>query len=105
MLAPQSLYAASKLFCEHLAGIVTKTGGTSYAISRYGHIFGAGEAAYRKLIPEAIRRLLAGVSPLLYGDGSAERDFLYVDDVVEATLRAAVAPVSELGPVNFVRGE
>jgi nucleoside-diphosphate-sugar epimerase len=72
---------------------------------RYGHIYGPGEQAYRKLIPEAIRRLLRGEPPIVYGDGSAERDYLYVGDAVEATVRAATVEPAPAGPVNIVRGE
>ena len=60
---------------------------------------------YRKLIPETIRQLLRGQSPVIHGTGSALRDFLYVDDAVEAILRAATSPVRAIGPVNIVRGQ
>lgn len=104
-LGANGLYGASKLFCEQLVRVYAKTYGFAYAILRYGHIFGTGEEAYGKLIPLMIRRLLQGESPVLYGDGSVERDFLYVEDAVEATLRAALSDRPELGPVNVVRGE
>lgn len=104
-LGPISLYGASKLFCEQLIRVYAKRYGCGYAILRYGHIYGPGEEAYKKLIPEMIRRLLLGEKLVLYGDGSTERDFLYVTDAVEATLRAALSERTELGPVNVVRGE
>jgi nucleoside-diphosphate-sugar epimerase len=81
-----------------------KTNSCGYAILRYGHIYGPGEEAYRKLIPEIIRGLLKGETPVLHGDGSAERDFLFVDDAIEATMRAAVSSQKEIGPLNVVRG-
>jgi len=102
---PPTLYGASKLFCEHLIRTYAQQHECySYAILRYGHIFGPGEEAYGKLIPQTIRQLLEGKSPLLYGDGRTERDFLYVDDAIEATLQAAVNDELRLGPVNIVRG-
>lgn len=103
-LGPASLYGASKLFCEQLIRTFARQHACEYAILRYGHIFGPGEDAYRKLIPQTIRQLMNGEVPVIFGDGSAERDFLYVEDAVEATLRAAVSPISELSPVNVVRG-
>ncbi len=103
-LDPISLYAASKLYCEQLVRTHARASGCRYSILRYGHAFGPGEEAYRKLIPETIWRLLRGEAPVLRGDGSARRDFLYVTDVVEATVRASISQVSELGPVNVVRG-
>lgn len=102
---PGSLYGASKLFCEQLIRSYARQLGCSCAILRYGHIFGPGEGAYKKLIPQTIQRLLRDEAPILYGNGSAERDFLYVEDAVEATLRAATSEIPELGPVNIVRGE
>lgn len=103
-LGPASLYGASKLFGEHLMEFYARKSGCALAILRYGHIYGPGEESYVKLIPTAIRALLHGESPILYGDGSALRDFLYVDDAVEATVRAATLDVRRVGPVNIVRG-
>lgn len=103
-LGPTTLYGSSKLFCEQLVTTYARRRGCGSAILRYGHIFGPGEEAYGKLIPHAIRQLLRGEAPTLDGDGSAERDLLYVGDVVEATLRAAGCGNRELGPVNIVRG-
>ncbi|MCW6050393.1 NAD(P)-dependent oxidoreductase [Lyngbya sp. CCAP 1446/10] len=104
-IEPASLYGASKLFCEQLIRTYARQQDCNYAILRYGHIFGSGEAAYKKLIPQTIQRLLQGKAPILYGDGSAERDFLYVEDAVEATLRAATSEIQQISPLNIVRGE
>lgn len=103
-LGPTTLYGSSKLFCEHLVQVYARTQGCRAAILRYGHIFGPGEEAYGKLIPHTIRQLLRGEAPTVYGDGKAERDFLYVEDAVEATLRAAVSHNPDVGPINIVRG-
>jgi nucleoside-diphosphate-sugar epimerase len=103
-LGPTTLYGSSKLFCERLVQVYGRSVKGRTAILRYGHIFGPGEEAYGKLIPHTIRRLLKGEPPMLDGDGSAQRDLLYVDDAVEATLRAAVAPGTDIGPLNIVRG-
>jgi nucleoside-diphosphate-sugar epimerase len=101
---PVTAYGTSKLLCEQMAHAHAQAHGYGLAVVRYGHIFGPGEEAYRKIIPETIRRLLQGQAPIVYGDG-AERDYLYVTDAVEATIRAARSEVHELGPVNVVRGE
>lgn len=102
---PVSLYGASKLFCEKLIKVHAEKNGYDYAILRYGHIFGPGEGAYKKLIPEMIKRLINNEAPVLYGEGNAERDFLFVSDVVEASIRAACSHMSGLGPVNIVSGK
>ncbi|HMS83255.1 MAG TPA: NAD-dependent epimerase/dehydratase family protein [Nitrospira sp.] len=101
---PSTLYGSSKLFCEHLISAWAEDTGNNYAILRYGHIFGPGEERYGKLIPMIIRNLLAGKAPIIYGDGSALRDYLYVGDVVEATIRAALVQ-GNLEPTNIVHGK
>jgi nucleoside-diphosphate-sugar epimerase len=100
---PASLYGASKLFCESLVMAWARECGCNYAILRYGHIYGPGEEQYRKLIPVVIRNLIADQSPVVHGDGSILRDYLYVADAVEATIRAALVE-GNTGPVNIVRG-
>lgn len=102
-LGPIGLYGASKLFCEQLIRVYTQVCHSTCAILRYGHIYGPGEEAYEKLIPQGIRRLLRGESPVLYGDGSAKRDLLYIDDAVEATMRAVFSS-ENLDPLNVVSG-
>jgi nucleoside-diphosphate-sugar epimerase len=103
-LSPPTLYGASKLFCEHLVQAFARQHGCGFAILRYGHIYGPGEEAYSKLIPVAIQALLRNESPIVYGDGSVLRDFLFVEDAVEATLRAATSGVEKIEPVNIVSG-
>ena len=103
-LAPPTLYGASKLFCEHLVQAFARKHGCGYAILRYGHIYGPGEESYSKLIPVAIRSLLRDESPIVYGDGSVLRDFLFVEDAAEATLRAATSKVEKIDPINIVSG-
>jgi len=104
MVVPGTLYGASKLFCESLIEAWANERCCAYAIMRFGHIYGPGEELYGKLIPVAIRNLLAKQAPVVYGKGSALRDYLYVEDAVEATIRAALVE-DNIGPVNIVRGE
>jgi nucleoside-diphosphate-sugar epimerase len=101
---PGDLYGSSKLFCERLISAWAKANDCNYAILRYGHIYGPGEDQYGKLIPVVIRNLFANQSPVIHGDGSTLRDYLYVDDVVEATLRAALVN-ENIDVLNVVRGE
>jgi UDP-glucose 4-epimerase len=103
-VAPSTLYGASKLFCESLVSAWAKECGCGYAILRYGHIYGPGEQQYGKLIPVVIRNLLANLAPVVHGDGSTLRDYLYVGDAIEATIRAALVE-GNVGPINIVRGE
>lgn len=102
-LDPRSMYGASKLFCESLVAAWAAQNGVDCSILRYGHIYGPGEERYQKFIPSSIRRLLAGDAAMIQGDGTTLRDYLYVDDAVEATIRAAQAE-GAVGPINIVSG-
>lgn len=65
--------------------------GTSVIALRYFTVYGPRQRP-DMLIDRALRAALSGMPLPLYGDGSARRDFTYVDDVVAATLAAAAAP-------------
>ncbi|MFC1516557.1 NAD-dependent epimerase/dehydratase family protein [Thermodesulfobacteriota bacterium] len=99
-----TLHGASKLFCEDLIRCFAVSHSVSYAVLRFGHTYGPGEEKYEKFIPQAIQKLLRKETPIIFGDGSTLRDFLYVEDVVKASMRAALNPSEKLGPVNIVRG-
>lgn len=88
-VGPKTLYGSSKLFCEDFIQHWADGHRIDFVCLRYGHIYGPGEGAYKKLIPETIKGYLTGSPPTLYGDGAALRDLLYVDDAVEATIRAS----------------
>ena len=105
-LAPESLYAASKVFGEVLVRKWGRRQNVPTAILRVGHIYGPGEDAYQKLIPTTIRAVLAGRAAVQYGAGDERRDFLYVEDCV-ALLSAALGALAggALEPLNLVSGE
>ena len=68
---------------------------------RYFNIFGPRQnpdSEYAAVIPRFIRMLKNGEAPVIYGDGSASRDFTFIGDAVEANLLAADAP-SAVGQV------
>lgn len=102
---PIGLYGASKFYGEHLVRTFCRQAGIGFAILRIGHIFGPGEEAFKKIVPVAIQNVMHGIQPVVYGTGSAERDLFYVEDAVEAAIRAATLPEAELGPINIVRGD
>ena len=105
-IAGQTLYAASKIFGETLVQKWRPGNMERVAIVRMGHIYGPGEDAYKKLIPETIRRLLSGQPALLFGNGDDLRDFLYVADAAEGLVFAWRALAhGDIGPVNLVSGQ
>ena len=104
-VAPVGLYGLSKLFGEGLAESYARSAGTEHVTLRIGHIYGPGEERYAKLVPETIRRVLAGKPPRIAGDGSDRRDLLYVDDAAEALARSCVATLGDVRTINIARGE
>ena len=91
---PQSPYAASKLAQEIYAAMFTKLYGLETVGLRYFNVFGPRQSLenkYAVVVPKFITSLLAGERPPVHGDGKQTRDFTYVEDVVQANLRAARA--------------
>jgi len=99
-LEPNSHYAVTKaaatLFCRHTA----QSQQVRLPTLRLYSVFGPYEEPGR-LLPTLIMRGLNGELPPL-ADPAVARDFVYVDDVVEAYLLAATVPTSEWGPVYNV---
>jgi len=73
------------------------------AISRCGNIYGGGDLNWNRLIPNTIRRLVRGDTPVVYGSGAETRDLFYVGDVVNAYLTLIERDAT--GPYNFSTGE
>lgn len=107
-LRPRSPYAASKAAVEHLAGAWSQSYGMSTACLRYFNVFGprqAADNAYAAVVAAFAKRLLSGEAPVIYGDGSATRDFTYVSNAVLATLLAGCVKGPLTGqPMNVGTG-
>ncbi|MDP9290063.1 MAG: NAD-dependent epimerase/dehydratase family protein [Thermoproteota archaeon] len=90
-LDPLSPYGASKIAGEALVSSFRNTRKIQNAVSiRIFNVF--GEGGYAGVITKFAERLLAGLPPVIYGNGNQTRDFIFVDDVVSAiVLSAAVA--------------
>jgi len=102
---PQTLYAASKIFGEVAVRRWASQTGARTAVLRVGHTYGPGEQAFRKLIPNTIRALLAGQPAVQYGEGAEKRDFLYVADAAAALFEAwRSIETRSLGTLNLVSG-
>jgi UDP-glucose 4-epimerase len=89
---PQSPYGASKLASEHFLHALGQAHGVETAALRYFNVYGSGQdpsQEYSAVIPRFITAILAGERPTIYGDGEISRDFIHVDDVVDANLLAA----------------
>jgi len=91
-LCPLSPYAASKASGEMLAGAYSSVYGISIISLRYYNVFGKRQdpfSHYAAAIPIFVSKLLKGETPVIYGDGRQTRDFVYIDNVVQANIRAA----------------
>lgn len=102
-IQPVSLYGASKFYCEELIRAFAKNNAVEYMNLRVGHVYGAGEEKYRKVLPVAIGRILAGRPVEVWGSGSELRSFIYVKDVVKAIVNSVECKIANLN-VNVVSG-
>ena len=95
-----SPYALTKRCDEEWAKQYTLHYGLDTYGLRYFNVFGPRQdpnGAYAAVIPRFIRQLLAGERPVINGDGRQSRDFTYVENVVEANLKACAAPHEAAG--------
>jgi CDP-glucose 4,6-dehydratase len=85
-LGPRYPYDVSKAAADLLARCYWHTFGLPVAVTRFANLYGGGDTNRSRLVPEAVTAALAGRAPVVRSDGSPERDFLYVEDAVEAYL-------------------
>ncbi len=100
--SPQSPYAASKLAMEVYCTMYSRLFGLETVGLRYFNVFGPRqslESKYAVAVPRFIISLLRGEPPPIHGDGKQTRDFTYVENVVQANLRAASASKRAVGEV------
>lgn len=89
-----SPYAVSKRADEEWAKQYTRHYGLDTYGLRYFNVFGRRQdpnGAYAAVIPKFIRQLLHGEVPTINGDGYQSRDFTYIENVIEANLKACLA--------------
>lgn len=92
---PLSPYAVSKLAAENYCRVFATLYGLETVALRYFNVFGPQQdptSQYSAVIPKFITAMLRGERPTIYGDGEQTRDFTFVANVIDANLRAAVAP-------------
>lgn len=89
-----SPYALTKRVDEEYAKLYTKLYGLDTYGMRYFNVFGRRQdpdGAYAAVIPKFLKLLLNGEVPTINGDGKQSRDFTYVENVIEANLKACLA--------------
>lgn len=103
--SPLSPYAITKLAGEHYCKAFYELYGLPTVALRYMNVFGPGQrpdSAYAAVIPKFTHAIVNGLTPTVYGDGEQTRDFVFVENVVDANLLAcksdkAVGQVMNIG--------
>ena len=93
MVAPdlRTPYAVSKLASEHYIFTLGRHYGIRAVALRIFNAYGPGQAlppAYPPVVPQFLNRIMRGGSVVVYGDGTQTRDYVYIDDVVDALIAA-----------------
>lgn len=107
---PLSPYAVTKLADELYADVFARCYGIQPVGLRYFNVFGARQdpqGAYAAVIPRWAEAMLGGTPCVINGDGETSRDFCYIDNVVQANLRAALvdAPAAVNQVYNVAVGQ
>lgn len=90
-----SPYALSKVVCEEYCRLFHQLYGLQTVCLRYFNVFGPRQdpkSEYAAVVPRFATRLLAGLPPIIYGDGEQTRDFTFVSNVIDANWTAATHP-------------
>lgn len=103
---PENVYGFSKLMLDHLARECARASNFKIVGLRYFNVYGPRESYKGRMASMILQlglQLLAGQSPRLFKFGEQKRDFVYVEDVVQANLRALTAPRSAVYNVGSGR--
>ncbi|HXR29819.1 MAG TPA: SDR family oxidoreductase [Solirubrobacterales bacterium] len=105
---PISPYAVAKLASEGYCRSFSEVYGLETVALRYFNVFGPRQdplSQYAAVIPRFITALLNREAPVVFGDGEQSRDFTYIDNVIDANLRAADAEGVSGQTFNVACGE
>jgi len=89
---PVSPYGASKLAGEGYCSAYFRTFGVETVALRFGNVYGPGSTHKSSVVAKFLRQALRGEALVVNGDGSQTRDFLYIDDLVDAVCLASSTP-------------
>jgi len=97
-----SPYALTKKTNEEYGRLYYELYGLETVGLRYFNVFGRRQdpnGVYAAVIPKFIKQLLNDEQPIIHGDGKQSRDFTYIDNVIEANLKACLSPQEASGEV------
>jgi UDP-glucose 4-epimerase len=104
---PRSPYAVSKLAAEHYVRTIGALWGIETVALRVFNAYGPGQplsVAHPPVIPHFLRQTARSGTLVIHGRGEQTRDFVYLDDVVEAMVAAATAPMVDRLTINIGSG-
>lgn len=105
---PDSPYAVSKWAAEQYVSTIGELWGLETVALRIFNAYGPGQAlpvSHAPVVPRFLQAALTGGSLVVYGDGRQTRDYVYVDDVVDALVAAATATGLNRQVVNIGSGQ
>jgi UDP-glucose 4-epimerase len=104
---PRSPYAVSKLAAEYYVRTIGSLWGIETVALRVFNTYGPGQpipAAHPPVVPHFLRQAVRGGTLVIHGRGDQTRDFVYLDDVVEAMVAAATVPTIDRRVINVGSG-
>lgn len=105
---PDSPYAVSKWSAEQYIHTIGTLWGLETVALRIFNAYGPGQslpASHAPVVPRFLQQALTGGSIMIFGNGLQTRDYLFIDDVVEAMVRAATAKGIDGAIINIGRGQ
>lgn len=105
---PRSPYAVSKLAAEYYVRTIGALWKIETVALRIFNTYGPGQplpAAHAPVIPRFLKQALSGGSLVAHGDGAQTRDYVYLDDVLDALVAAATAPTVDQQVINVGSGQ
>jgi CDP-glucose 4,6-dehydratase len=88
-LQPRHPYDVSKACSDLIARSYAHCYGLPLAVTRLANVYGPGDLNWSRIVPDTARALARGERPRVRSDGSAERDYIYIEDAVDAYLAVA----------------
>ncbi|MET0754025.1 MAG: SDR family oxidoreductase [Pyrinomonadaceae bacterium] len=105
---PLSPYAAAKLMGEYYCKVFSNVYNLETFSLRYFNVFGPRQnpsSMYSGVISRFVDALMKGDTPVIFGDGETSRDFTYIDNVVDANIKAAQTAKGIGEVMNVANGE
>lgn len=93
---PLSPYGLSKLACEYYLEYINRRFNIPYTTLRFANVYGRNQNSTTEggVVAIFISKILSNTTPVIYGDGEQTRDFIYVEDVVNAIISSLLSKVS-----------